>query len=260
MCKKGSILRGEKICDDCRKRLAKESLLVADTGIPTPPSPDFDSLSHDIPDSPAVDKALQLHEDKSKSLVLVNQCLDMFGQTPLTKSKLRSKHYSKQKVEKVTTMMQNLVVSDPQSKDDGEIVQQLKEKFAFASRSEKVQILTVLPKSWSIRKVQTEFGAANYMVRKAKQLVEEKGILATPNPKPGHTLPQTTIDIVTNFYESDENSRMMPGRKDFVSIRKEEGRVHIQKRLVLCNLKELYRLFKESFLHVAIGFSKFAEL
>jgi len=53
---------------------------------------------------------------------------------------------------------------------------------------------------------------------------------------------------------------MMPGRKDFVSIRKEEGRVHIQKRLVLCNLKELYRLFKESFPHVAIGFSKFAEL
>jgi len=157
-------------------------------------------------------------------------------------------------------MMQNLVVSDPQSKDDGEIVQQLKEKFTSASRSEKVQILTVLPKSWSIRKVQTEFDAANYMVRKAKQLVEEKGILATPNPKPGHTLPQITIDIVTNFYESDENSRMMPGRKDFVSIRKEEGRVHIQKRLVLCNLKELYRLFKESFLHVAIGFSKFAEL
>ena len=58
----------------------------------------------------------------------------------------------------------------------------------------------------------------------AKQLVEEKGILATVNPKPGHSLQQTTINLVTSFYESDETSRMMPRRKDFVSVRKEELR------------------------------------
>jgi len=32
----------------------------------------------------------------------------------------------------------------------------------------------------------------------------------------------------------------MPGRKDYVSVREGEGRVHVQKRLVLCNLQELY--------------------
>ena len=39
-----------------------------------------------------------------------------------------------------------------------------------------------------------------------------------------------------------------------------EGRVNIQKRLILSNLKELYYLFKDRFPGEKIGFSKFAEL
>ena len=98
------------------------------------------------------------------------------------------------------------------------------------------------------------------MVRKAKELVKQKGILSTPNPKPGHTLPVETTDLVQSFYESDEVSRTMPGSKDFVSVRQSEGQTHVQKRLVLSNLKEIYQLFKENFPDKAIGFSKFAEL
>lgn len=45
----------------------------------------------------------------------------------------------------------------------------------------------------------------------------------------------------------------MPGRKDFVSVKQGEERVHIQKRLVLSNLKEKNPNEK-------IGFSMFAEL
>ena len=52
----------------------------------------------------------------------------------------------------------------------------------------------------------------------------------------------------------------MPGKKDFVSVRKAEGRVHVQKRLVLCNLRELYRMFKDRYPNEVIGFSKFADL
>ena len=50
----------------------------------------------------------------------------------------------------------------------------------------------------------------------------------------------------------------MPGKKDYVSVRIEEGRVHAQKRLILCNLRELYKMFKDSYLEERIGFSKFA--
>ena len=54
------------------------------------------------------------------------------------------------------------------------------------------------------------------MVHKAKELVKQKGILSTPNPKLGHTLPAETTDLVQSFYESDEVSWIMPGSKDFV--------------------------------------------
>ena len=114
--------------------------------------------------------------------------------------------------------------------DESEIITQLKDKFqATTKRSEKVQILTVLPKSWTTRKVQDEFGASTYMVRKAKELVKQKGVLSTPNPKPGHALAVETTALVQSFYESDEVSRMMPGKKDYVSVRQAEERVHVQK-------------------------------
>eukprot|EP00731_Ephydatia_muelleri_P027659 Em0019g532a len=53
----------------------------------------------------------------------------------------------------------------------------------------------------------------------------------------------------------------MPGKKDFLSVRKADGeKEHRQKRLVLCNLKEAYHQFKTEHPDVKVGFSKFAGL
>lgn len=53
----------------------------------------------------------------------------------------------------------------------------------------------------------------------------------------------------------------MPGMKDFVSVRNDEGvREHVQKRLILSNLKELYELFKLENPDCKVGFSMFASL
>ena len=154
------------------------------------------------------------------------------------------------------------MLKDPcsSSNEEGTMLRQLKEKFhTSSSRSEKIQVLTVLPMGWSIRRVQDEFEASDYMVRRAKELVRQKGILSTPDLCHGHPLSSATTELVHSFYNNDV-SRMMPGKKYFISVRGEEGRVHIQKRLVLTNLKEVYLLFKERFPTEKIGFSKFAEL
>ena len=66
-----------------------------------------------------------------------------------------------------------------------------------------------------------------------------------------------TTDAVVDFYEDSQNSRLMPGKKDFISIKKN---VHKQKRLVLSNLKELYSSFKTQHPEIKIGFSKFCSL
>ena len=49
-----------------------------------------------------------------------------------------------------------------------------------------------------------------------------------PGPSCGPSLPPETVTIVWNFYESDEISHVMPGKKDFVSVKK-EGNVSIFK-------------------------------
>ena len=144
----------------------------------------------------------------------------------------------------------------------GEIISQLKEKFrSTVRRSEKVKILTALPKSWSVRKIVKEFGASNYMARQAKKLVLEKGFLSSPNPKPGNPLPERTKQLVLDVYLSDDISRMQPGMKNTVSCMNAEGRrVTEQKRLLLCNLKEAYQHFKSLHPDAKVGFSTFASM
>ena len=66
-----------------------------------------------------------------------------------------------------------------------------------------------------------------------------------------------TKELVQAFYDDDENSRTMPGAKDFVSIARN---VHKQKRLLLCNINELYAKFKVENPHIKICRSTFATL
>jgi hypothetical protein len=63
-------------------------------------------------------------------------------------------------------------------------------------KSEKVIMLMLLLKSWSIRKVQSAYPASMYMIGKAKKCVKELGILSSPNPKPSINLPPTFADAI----------------------------------------------------------------
>ena len=125
---------------------------------------------------------------------------------------------------------------------------QLKVKFqATTKRSEQLQIRTILPQSWTRKRIRAEFGVSDYMAQKSKQLVQEKGILSSLDPMAGYSLPSETVKLVTDFYESNEISQTMPGKKDFVSVRLEGRHVHVQKKLVFSNLKEVYHAFKDAF-------------
>lgn len=53
----------------------------------------------------------------------------------------------------------------------------------------------------------------------------------------------------------------MPGKKDVLIVRNEEGnKIEVRKRLLLGTLRELYHIFKERYTDLNLGFSKFAEL
>lgn len=263
-----SIKDGMKICTSCRLELSK---------IKTYSSSDSDSNINDEPmaknvnPEPGCSKEDSNYMDVDTGLDYLNASLTSIGESPVVKTKTKTnKKYCKEKLEKVTLRLSETYfqsIQEKESKDlsdnsQTEIIDQLKEKFAVGSKSEKLQILTVLPKSWSCARMEHEFSISNYMARKAKKLLEEKGVLSTPDPKPGKTLPPETAVLVKEFYSNDEVSRQMPGKKDYVSMGKDtEGRpIHVQKRLILGNLREIYSLFKSKFPNIKIGFSKFVEL
>ena len=143
--------------------------------------------------------------------------------------------------------------------DLDKLTEQMREKLTTGTTTyeEKVQILNLAPESWTIRKAASYFGVSEYQVRQARGLKKSRGILAMLDKNRGKTLPESTAEKVILFFEDDEHSRLMPGKKDFVSTKRN---VHKQKRLLVCNLKELYALFKEQNPEVKIGLSKFCSL
>ena len=199
-------------------------------------------------------------DDSSESRVL-NEVLHLLGASPISKRKIQrhGNSYRQKKLKGILDCLSKKLGVNPSPDSESEIISQLKEKFqSTTKRSELVHILTVLPKSWSVQRIMKEFGTSKRMARRAKDLVHEKGILSTPNTKIGKCLPDATVQLLQDLYTSDEVSRAMPGKKDYISVlgRKE----HRQKRLILCNLKEAYEQFKAKHPGTKLGFSTFAML
>ena len=117
--------------------------------------------------------------------------------------------------------------------------------------------MTLVADSWSRKYCSEYFGVSEYLIQSARKLKQRKRILVQPFQKKGKAMAQVTNDLVHAFYEDEEYSRQLPGKKDYVSIQKG---VHKQKRLILCNLHELFVAFKERNPDVKTGFSKFCTL
>ena len=75
-----------------------------------------------------------------------------------------------------------------------------------------------------------DFDCSEREAREAKDLVANSGVFSIPTKKRGKLLPAHTVNSVKTFYERDEISRIMPGLKDYVSIKHSNGeREHFQK-------------------------------
>lgn len=190
----------------------------------------------------------------------LNNALQNTGIEPIDKSRLRYEGYAREKQNELMEFL-SLHVFKVKT-DSNEMIQQLKAKFETTSnRNEKIKMLSILPKSWSADKVASEFEVPIYMAKKTKNIVEASGILCGVNKKIGsRILNSDAVKAVQDFYRCDEVSRLCPGLREYVTVTDEGEKKHIQRRLVLMNLKEAYLKFKEKFEHFKVGFSKFAEL
>ena len=127
------------------------------------------SLESDLDTAPYI--------DSTEAISALNRCLSEIGETPYIKRKTHQRHYPDQKIKKITDAMKRTILTDIDC-DDGdedEIIEQLRKKFEVStSRSEQLQILTVLPQTWSLKKIQTVFQTSDYG-KKIKEACEREG-------------------------------------------------------------------------------------
>lgn len=195
-----------------------------------------------------------------KILQKLNDLLLELNLETVDTQKLRSTTFSKSVLEQLNNKLLGLFgVYDGRITEYEEMMLQLKGKFAETNeRNDKYRILSVLPKSWSVNRIEAEFQTTNHMARTVKKLVERQGVMCSQHRRIGpRTLPAATVEKEELFFESDDISRPCAGKRDYKTYKEDGKKITKQRRLVLMNLREAYELFCKDNEDVKIGFTKF---
>lgn len=231
-------------------------------------SEDKDSSDMDVDETSESDSSGSVYDESTKQnkpaiVDKLNEALMLTHITSIDKASLRTKSYKQKKLLEIIALLSDYVfeVTNPAT-DGDEIISQLETKFkSVESRSEKIEILSVLPMSWTVSQIQARFNVTEHMARRVKIIVDAKNtILCRPEKKLGSkTLSVATVEAVQKFYREDISSEC-PGMRDYVTVNDDGKKDKKQRLLVLMNLKEAHAKFKDKFPDNKIGFSKFAEL
>lgn len=149
--------------------------------------------------------------DDSAALNALNESIRHLNQSPIQKAKLRYASYSKQKNQSIKDAIGRKIfgIESDEEQNGIEMLAQLQEKFADATKKEKMLILTTLPRSWSEAKIVANFPVSRYIAKTAKYLQVHKRVMLVAEIKLGsRTLSDETVEIVKQFYREDDNSQV----------------------------------------------------
>lgn len=124
-------------------------------------------------------------------LPVVNQSLALLNISLIDEYSVNKQSYLKEKYEEICSKLatlfgleyrENLYENSLNFKD---ILESLQEKFndENTDRDKKMQILTVLPVSWSLNKICDVMGATKHMAVVSKRLKEKQGVMSVPDKK-----------------------------------------------------------------------------
>jgi len=266
------IIPGKKLCISCWNKaklkptevISSSESSIGSESEQSAPGSDWESTSLSNLSKEHVNMALQICGESPIAM----HSKPMHQRQPLVKRKLSAVAQNLNKSFSKIAKTQELQISFDDApcassdvtaaQDLYQLMLELKAKFQSAnSHADKVQILTCKPASWTNEKTAEFFECKLYTVRQAIALKKEQGVLAKPIRASRKGIDEDVISLVCDFYQDDEFSRLMPGSKDIVSV---GYKVHQQKRLLLCNLKELFVEFRNLHPNVTISFSKFCSL
>lgn len=280
-----NLIKFYKICTTCYVKL-KKTIKVEEVHMQSPKPSTSRQISttpnsaEQLPsDSPSTHSAMSSSDSaeevatKKRMLNVVNLELLSQNRSPVFLSR-SNKRIEREKIKEVVTgiddsllgseitPLSEMAIIREKCRLYDEMLAQLKSSFQNLTEYEdKIQLLTVLPKSLSYRKISEEFNCSYHMVKVSKKLLETDGALSKPGRKTGRPLSEDVTALVRKFYEDDEISRIMPGKNDCISIRVDGVKQHIQKRLMMSTMKESYQEFKNrNSPNIKLGFSKFSLL
>ena len=208
---------------------------------------------------------------QSVNIEIFNRAIPALLTSPIDPKRVVNPRYLKEKSDDICKKIKkNIFRLDPEEisvdekvKAFDEMIDQLKQKYASngTTRQEKLQLLTVLPRSWTVQKMMDTFNTTRYLATQAKELLDEGAFhTAQRSPRLSTGLSDQIKDAVVEFYENDDVSRAMPGKRDCLSVRKDGKRQSVQIRLMTSTLRESYNHLKEEINEIDIGFSTFAKL
>lgn len=144
-----------------------------------------------------------------------------------------------------------------------QLFRELSAKFHLqGTKKDKYLLLTSIPKRFSIPEVKNLTGCTEYQAKQASKLKNEKGAFSYPISKLGRPMEQTTIDLVREFYLSEENSRASANARDVIYVKDDKTgkKEEVQKRRIYHNLTDLYFDFKNTHAEIKVSIAKFAQL
>ena len=112
----------------------------------------------------------------------------------------------------------------------------IKKKVTSAKTEEKAKLQTLVPDSWTLKEIEEFFHVSNRIARNSRVLKNEKGLLPKVESRNRKVLLEEIRDRVINCYQSDKFSRICSGKKEFVSVKIDDVKQHMQKHLLLINL------------------------
>ena len=196
-----------KLCRQCCEKL--ESLLEVTS---SSPASSFAPMSGQESDQGQIsDQERTVFEEHELSIL--NESLDIFGESPLSKRKLGQESYSARKVQKINSSGEEDKISCTWEMlwtwensyfrwerlwwNDGIVKGQIPEN---RQEKRKDQIIDRDPKDLDHPENSNTLQHIIPHCKQRKHLVKEKGNMSDPDPKPGKSLSSETIQFVEAFY------------------------------------------------------------
>lgn len=159
--------------------------------------------------------------DTSEVIDLLNKCLKLIGEPEFETKRLKEATYIRKKLKNFTNVLcknvfkikQELPTEETNTNNELSIVNNIKEEYSKATEKKaKCLLLSLLPTNWSRAKVMSEFpDATPYMIKKIRR--------GYTSPKKRRSMDPHVEGLIKSFYCSDENSRLMPGKKDYITVK-----------------------------------------